>query len=200
MFWVQKESSISQFFLKSWSIGNRTSCCPIRSIIILVVKKIGLPLRGRPILLITRMITEWPNWTHSCYHYLIFSVIAALVQLYVDTPGLVPSVQSAWDTFVGVKSTEASQAALTIYDSLMNSGLSGRLPRDNDVVRKKSCRSSWEGGRLFGGWDIWTISCYNWEGHERTYSKLSAHLQQCVPLASSAMERNSSILYVTFFK
>ena len=62
----------------------------------------------------------------------------------------------------------------------------------------KSLRSSWEGGRSFGGWDIWTISCYNWEGHERTYGKLSEHLQQCIPLASSAMERNSLILYATF--
>ena len=38
-------------------IGNKTSCRPIRSVIILVIKQIGLPLRGRPILLITRMIT-----------------------------------------------------------------------------------------------------------------------------------------------
>ena len=61
------------------------------------------------------------------------------MQLYVEainTPCVVPSVQSAWDTFVGVKCTEASQAALTIYDSLMKSGLSGRLPCDNDVIRQ----------------------------------------------------------------
>ena len=37
----------------------RTSCRPSQSvIIILVIKQIGLPLRGRPILLITRMITD----------------------------------------------------------------------------------------------------------------------------------------------
>ena len=35
-----------------------TSCHPIRSVIILVIKQIGLPLPGRPILLITRMITD----------------------------------------------------------------------------------------------------------------------------------------------
>ena len=34
------------------------SCCPIRSVIILVVKQMGLLLRGRPTLLITRMITD----------------------------------------------------------------------------------------------------------------------------------------------
>ena len=39
-------------------IGNRTSCRRIRSVIILVIKQIGLPLRGLPILLITRMITD----------------------------------------------------------------------------------------------------------------------------------------------
>ena len=38
--------------------GNRTSCRPIQSVIILVIKQIGLPLCGRPILLITRMITD----------------------------------------------------------------------------------------------------------------------------------------------
>ena len=58
MFWLKKEPNISQILLKLWLIGNRTSCHPIRSVIILVIKQIGLPLRGRPILLITRMITD----------------------------------------------------------------------------------------------------------------------------------------------
>ena len=35
-----------------------TLCRPIQSVIILVIKQIGLPLRGRPILLITHMITD----------------------------------------------------------------------------------------------------------------------------------------------
>ena len=39
-------------------IGSRTSCRPIRSVIILVMKQSGLPLRGRPILFTTRMITD----------------------------------------------------------------------------------------------------------------------------------------------
>ena len=33
-------------------------CSPIRFVVVLVIKQIGLPLRGRPILLITRMITN----------------------------------------------------------------------------------------------------------------------------------------------
>ena len=52
-----------QILLKLWLIGNRTSCRPIRSVIILVIKQIGhfiyyYLLRGRPSLLITRMITD----------------------------------------------------------------------------------------------------------------------------------------------
>ena len=47
-----------QILLKLWLIGNRTSCHPIRSVIILVIKQIGLLLHGRPILSITRMITD----------------------------------------------------------------------------------------------------------------------------------------------
>ena len=46
--------------MSSWNcpICNRTSYHPIRSVIILVIKQIRLPLRGRPILLITHMMTD----------------------------------------------------------------------------------------------------------------------------------------------
>ena len=40
------------------SIGSRTSCRSIRSVILQVIKQSGLPLRGRPILFTTRMITD----------------------------------------------------------------------------------------------------------------------------------------------
>ena len=44
---------MSQILLKLWLIGSRTSCRPIRSVIVpLVIKQIGLLLRGRRILLI----------------------------------------------------------------------------------------------------------------------------------------------------
>ena len=42
-------------------IGNRTLCRPIRSVIILVIKQIGLPLRGRPIC--NHSYDYRPNWT-----------------------------------------------------------------------------------------------------------------------------------------
>ena len=49
---------ITNFVKVMINIGNRTSCRPIRSIILLVIKQIGLLLRGCPSLLITRMITD----------------------------------------------------------------------------------------------------------------------------------------------
>ena len=55
---IKKEVYIWQILLKLWLIGNKTSDRPIRSAIILMIKQIGLPLGGRPILLITRMITD----------------------------------------------------------------------------------------------------------------------------------------------
>ena len=54
VFWFQKDSYILQSLLRLWLIGNRTSCRPIQSVIILVIKQIGLPR----ILLIIRMITD----------------------------------------------------------------------------------------------------------------------------------------------
>ena len=42
----------------NWKKGLRVVQFRVRSVMILVIKEIGLPLRGRPILLITRMITD----------------------------------------------------------------------------------------------------------------------------------------------
>ena len=54
----KKKKKIWNFLCFNLKKSNRTSCRPIRSVVILVIKQIGLPLRGRPILLITSMITE----------------------------------------------------------------------------------------------------------------------------------------------
>ena len=56
--WFIKDPYISQILLKLCLIGNRTLRRPILSVFILVIRQIALPLRGRPILLITRMITD----------------------------------------------------------------------------------------------------------------------------------------------
>ena len=50
---------LSEFLkIKSFKYHDKTSCRPVRSVIILVNKQIELALRGRPILLITSVITD----------------------------------------------------------------------------------------------------------------------------------------------
>ena len=66
--------------LKLWLIGNRTLCRPIRSVIILMIKQIGLPLRGRPNLSITCMITDRIG-LHSVLLLLLIILISLLKQL-----------------------------------------------------------------------------------------------------------------------
>ncbi|XP_068715181.1 guanylate-binding protein 6-like isoform X2 [Montipora foliosa] len=66
--------------------------------------------------------------------------LAVLVQLYVhaiNTPNVIPNVQSAWDTFVTVKCSDAKQAALVTYDSLLASQLTDELPCSNDMIRMR---------------------------------------------------------------
>ncbi|XP_068722035.1 guanylate-binding protein 6-like [Montipora capricornis] len=66
--------------------------------------------------------------------------LAALVQLYVDainTPGVIPNVQTAWETFVMTKCSEACEESLKLYDATMNAELSGKLPCDSDFIRVK---------------------------------------------------------------
>ena len=64
--------------------------------------------------------------------------LAALINIYVtalNTPGTVPSVQSAWETFVHTKCSEAKLAALQVYESRMKSQLDGVLPCHSDDIR-----------------------------------------------------------------
>ncbi|KAJ7380878.1 hypothetical protein OS493_004461 [Desmophyllum pertusum] len=64
--------------------------------------------------------------------------LAALVQLYVqaiNTPGVIPNVQSAWDTFVETKCSDAMRDALDAYEVAMTSQLKDELPCDNDQLR-----------------------------------------------------------------
>ena len=55
---LKKEPYISQVLLKLSFIVNRTSCRPIWSVIMLMIKQSGLPQLGPPILLSTGMITD----------------------------------------------------------------------------------------------------------------------------------------------
>ena len=69
--------------------------------------------------------------------------LAALVTLYVDainTPGAIPNVQCAWDTFVHTKCLDAKKVSQEKYDELMKLLLSEKLPCDNDELR--NCRNT----------------------------------------------------------
>ena len=58
VFWFKKEPFF-RTFVKVMINGNRAPCCPIWSVIILVIKQIALPLCGCLISLITHLITDW---------------------------------------------------------------------------------------------------------------------------------------------
>ena len=85
--WLKKRAFFSQILLKLWLIGNETSCRPIRSVIIPVIKQIGLPLRGRQILLITRMITNRIG-LHSVQLPLQIGLHSVLLQLPICISGM----------------------------------------------------------------------------------------------------------------
>ena len=75
-----------------------------------------------------------------CIFPVITTALASLVKIYVEalnTPGMVPSVQSAWETFVTTKCTEAKCAAEQVYDKVMSTQLDKcQLPCDSDDIRK----------------------------------------------------------------
>ncbi|CAH3030960.1 unnamed protein product, partial [Pocillopora meandrina] len=65
--------------------------------------------------------------------------LTALVELYVqaiNTPGVIPNVHSAWDTFVTDKCSEATHEAMNVYSAVVVSKLSNQLPCDSEDIRK----------------------------------------------------------------
>ena len=102
------------------------------------------------------------------YLFALFSYIqalAALINIYVaalNTPGTVPSVQSAWETFVHTKCSEAKLAALQVYESWMKSQLDGVLPCDSDDIRLVQQTAIEEGMKLFQG-ETFGVSATNSE-------------------------------------
>ena len=62
-----------------------------------------------------------------------------MVELYVqtiNTPGVIPNVQSAWDTFVADKCNEATHEAMNVYSAVVHSQLFNQLPCDSEDIRK----------------------------------------------------------------
>lgn len=61
-----------------------------------------------------------------------------MIESYVtalNTPGMVPNVQKAWDVFVATKCTQAKSKSIALYDEMMASEISGTMPCKNDVIR-----------------------------------------------------------------
>lgn len=78
--------------------------------------------------------------------------LAALVRHYVDainTPGMVLNVQTAWENFVVTKCSEAFKGSCNLFKETMTAELSGKLPCDNDVIRKKQEMAFQKGLALF---------------------------------------------------
>ena len=67
----------------------------------------------------------------------------------INTPGSVPNVQSAWETFVETKCIDARNVALDIYTTRMREVLSSKLPCDNYEIRKVHSDSLEECQRQF---------------------------------------------------
>ncbi|XP_031575013.1 guanylate-binding protein 4-like [Actinia tenebrosa] len=65
--------------------------------------------------------------------------LAALAQLFVEalnTPGTVPNVENAWDTFVHNKCTEVLAAALAAYKQEMTSQMKDKIPCEAEAIRE----------------------------------------------------------------
>ena len=79
---------MSQILLKLWLIGNRTSCRPIRSVIVrLVIKQIRLLLRGRRILFIGSLKVIFNATQRFNIVATLFRMVTTLVQHYFAVLG-----------------------------------------------------------------------------------------------------------------
>ena len=68
-----------------------------------------------------------------------FLALAALVKLYVEainSPGVIPNIQNAWETFVDRKCSKAITEAVKKYEEVMESNLKEERPCDDDELRK----------------------------------------------------------------
>ena len=62
-----------------------------------------------------------------------------MVELYVhaiNTPGVIPNVQNAWDSFVEAKCSASLKDALDAYEVAMTTQLKDELPCNNDQLRR----------------------------------------------------------------
>ena len=85
------------------------------------------------------------------------------MELYVqaiNTPGMVPNVQNAWDQFVETKCSDAMKDALNAYRATMVLQLKDKLPCDNDLLRTGhalALENSSEFGVILFNKNIWLL-------------------------------------------
>ena len=104
----KKVSYISQTLLKLWLIGNRTSCRPIQSVILLVIKQIGLPL-------LEWLQTELDS-TQSCYHYLsLLLLLNTLLKIYTQGQKGKKAITKATKEIVKKKQYKNDKIIITKY-------------------------------------------------------------------------------------
>ena len=56
--------------------------------------------------------------------------------LAINTPGVIPNVQNAWDSFVEAKCSDTLKDALDVYEVAMTTQLKDNLPCNNDQLRR----------------------------------------------------------------
>lgn len=73
------------------------------------------------------------------YYFNKSAALGTLVELYteaINDPNSIPNVETAWETYVRRKCSEAKKMALKIYDQHMNQLMCRCLPCDNDKILK----------------------------------------------------------------
>ena len=153
MFWFKKEPYISQILLKLWLIGNRTPCRPIRSVIILVIKQIRLPLRGRPISLITRMITE-----RIGLHTVLLPLLIPLMEVKLK-PGTGLCSSSGGYGFLTHTYPHKSHASISDARTTLTCNKTSVLRKNGEYVERIKARSiqsiySWFNKGCFKQWEL----------------------------------------------
>ena len=94
--------------MKLWLIGNRTSCRPIQSVILLVIKQIGLPL-------LEWLQTELDS-TQSCYHYLsLLLLLNTLLKIYTQGQKGKKAITKATKEIVKKKQYKNDKIIITKY-------------------------------------------------------------------------------------
>ena len=144
MFWLKKEPNISQILLKLWLIGNRTSCRPIRSVILLVIKVIPLFCTAHPLL---RIILWHPRWRQFFPLALKEQTRAAFAKAFIRNNNAADCLKASWF------SIEKQENERNGRDPEVCSGFSlcGRR-----VVELLKC-PGWGFG-LWGLWSLWDSS------------------------------------------